>query len=326
MTTPVPPSTAVARPRRAFTLIELLVVISIIALLIGILLPALGAARESARGAVCQSNMRNVSTAFYSYAADNDMYIPGRSSLAGTTDAKNTARAWIVNGWLTDPFPSDPIPDRARDISASAVWEYLGGGSGPSEPGVGPSAVLSCPSDEYSSRSSGVSYSANSFLWDSSEDKDPAVSATMGTVAGGGRGGTVVTNSFLSLDIVRAPSDLIMLIDEGGPDDNTQINPPFARGVNDGLFEFMSLSAKDAKGNIHNTAGDKSKWYHADNAAFGFADGHGELRNKYDNEVTGFNTSVTFNGRTFRGYGKLWDPLAQAPTDPTTQRAPGGRS
>ena len=58
----------------AFTLIELLVVISIIALLIGILLPALGAARETARSAVCLSNNRQMSIAYTSYATDNQDY------------------------------------------------------------------------------------------------------------------------------------------------------------------------------------------------------------------------------------------------------------
>jgi len=56
----------------AFTLVELLVVVSIIAILAGILLPVLGAARRSAQASSCLSNIRQVSIGLHTYATEND--------------------------------------------------------------------------------------------------------------------------------------------------------------------------------------------------------------------------------------------------------------
>lgn len=65
--------------RDGFTLIELLVVVALIALLIGVLLPALGGAKKSARTLLCQTNMRQMGTAAINYGIDYRDTIPAFS-------------------------------------------------------------------------------------------------------------------------------------------------------------------------------------------------------------------------------------------------------
>ncbi|MEM1212317.1 MAG: prepilin-type N-terminal cleavage/methylation domain-containing protein [Planctomycetota bacterium] len=82
----------------AFTLIELLVVISIIALLIGILLPVLGAARDSAKTSLCLNHQRQMGIAYEMYATENDDLYPRPlqgGATNGGTDAQRKSSLWF---------------------------------------------------------------------------------------------------------------------------------------------------------------------------------------------------------------------------------------
>ena len=125
------------RRKKGFTLIELLVVISIIALLLSILMPALTKVKAQAKNIICSNNLKQLTVAWKMYSMDNKdkLCTPGTryTITVGWTNDDNRFEDWAwspfkvgIDASVPWPYPPDPtVAEREEGIKNGALYPYL---------------------------------------------------------------------------------------------------------------------------------------------------------------------------------------------------------
>ena len=143
-------------PRRAlsgsgFTLVELLVVIAIIGVLVALLLPAIQAARESARRAACQNNLKNIALAVLNYESARGQFPVGQTLRPEEESDAQTAEQWGWPVFVLNELEQQSIYDQL-DPHNQSLGQYLARAGGDlNSPAISaaqtPLEIFRCPTD-----------------------------------------------------------------------------------------------------------------------------------------------------------------------------------
>lgn len=249
---------------KAFTLIELLVVIAVIAILMAILIPVLGAAKKQATMARCLSNHRNLLIGWIAYADDNDGLLMSNGACYDTTMDKtpwvHRPKDFAGNDLGSPAPPTITDADRYRGIQQGTLWMYIKDVDAYHCPGDNRGSTRRSPRDCF--RSYSISYAFGPLR---EGDLQP-------------RGGYRYYRRML--EIAGAPLYYVFVEEEYN---GSQY------GENEGGWHLPMTGGMNRLANTGSwTFYDPLASYHLKASTFGFADGHADRRKWMDKRTLEF--------------------------------------